>query len=211
MLRILCVGTAVGAIIATGIVQGYWTGRWDSDQDRTRAAMPLERIPLELGEWQGQDYDPVSPAPEPLLGSLHRTYKNQKTGVTVYVTLVYGRHGPVSIHTPDVCYDAGGYRVGEITPYTVPGTSLELFSTEASKKRADNQTNLRIFWGWNAAGKWRISDNPRLAFARFPTLYKLYLVRELNTPGEPLADDPCLDLLKRLLPPMQQILGFRAS
>jgi hypothetical protein len=33
----------------------------------------------------------------------------------------------------------------------------------------------------------------------------------MNAAGEPFDDDPCMDLLKLLLPEMQRVLGFRAS
>ncbi|MFL5242844.1 MAG: exosortase-associated EpsI family protein [Gemmataceae bacterium] len=211
MFRILCIFTALTTVIGTGLVHGYWTGRWETDSERERAAMPLDDIALNLGDWQGADREPTSRAPEPMLGYLHRAYKNRKTGAVVYVSLVYGRHGPVSIHTPDVCYDASGFRVGQRSPFTAPGTAAELFTADAVKKRSDNQTVQRIFWSWNAGGRWQVADSPRLAFARYPMLYKLYLVREMNAVGEPLDDDPCVDLLRLLLPEMQRVLGFRPT
>jgi hypothetical protein len=211
MFRILCVTTALVTVIVTGLVHGYWTGRWETDSQREQLAMPLEQIAFQLGDWEGQDRVPASRAPEPMLGYVHRSYKNRKTGAVVLMSLIYGRHGPVSIHTPDVCYDASGFRVGEVTRIKPPGSTSELFTTEASKKRSDNQLVLRIFWSWNAGGRWQVTDNPRIDYARYPTLYKMYLVRELSAAGEPLEDDPCLDLLKVLMPEMEKILGFKGS
>jgi hypothetical protein len=209
MLRILCIVTALGIVISTGLVHGYWTGRWETDDQREQAAMPLEQIAFEIGDWEGRDREPASRAPEPMLGSIYRSYKNRKTGAVVSMSLIYGRHGPVSIHTPDVCYDASGFRVGEISRIKAPGTTAELFTTEVSKKRSDNQTVLRIFWAWNAGGRWQVTDNPRIDYARYPTLYKLYLVRELSAAGEPLDNDPCLELLGVMLPEMQRVLSLR--
>jgi len=211
MFRLLCIGTALATVIGTGLVHGYWTGRWETDSQREQAAMPLEEIAFDLGDWHGVDREPASRAPEPMLGYLYRLYKNRKTGAVVYLSLVYGRHGPVSIHTPGVCYDASGFRVGERSRFTAPGTTADFFTADAVKKRSDNQTVQRILWSWNAGGRWQVADSPRLTFARYPTLYKLYLVREMNAAGEPFDDDPCMDLLKLLLPEMQRVLGFRAS
>jgi hypothetical protein len=67
-----------------------------------------------------------------------------------------------------------------------------------------------VFWSWNAGGIWQVADSPRLAFARFPVLFKLHLVRELAVPGEPPVDDPCVNLMQLLLPELQKLF-FSAS
>ncbi len=65
---------------------------------------------------------------------------------------------------------------------------------------------LRTFWSWNVQGDWRVAGNPRLAFAGQKVLHKLYLIRRLSGPDEPLDGDPCLDLMKSLLPELQKEL-----
>jgi hypothetical protein len=203
MFRFLCAATALTALIASGIVHGFWTGRWSS------AAVPgeiaLDQVPLELGEWEGVAVETTTPPPEPMLGELYRRYRHRRTGAVVSISLIYGRPGPVSIHTPDVCYGASGYKVGKPAKISPAGTGAEFLTAVASKKRTTEQTNLRIFWTWNAGGRWQVADNPRLTFARFPSLCKLYLVREIASPGEPADDDACVDLMRQLLPELQKV------
>jgi len=88
--------------------------------------------------------------------------------------------------------------------------AAEFQTAQFDKTKAADQKHLRVFWSWNAGGIWQISDSPRLAFARFPVLFKLHLVRELAVPGEPPDDDPCVNLLHLLLPELQ-ILFFSAT
>src|SRR5438270_13303567 len=95
MFRILCIFTALTAVIGTGLVHGYCTGRWETDSERERAAMPLDYIALNLGDRHGDHLELTSRSPEPMLGYLHRAYKKRKTGAFVYVSLVYGLHWPV--------------------------------------------------------------------------------------------------------------------
>jgi hypothetical protein len=67
-------------------------------------------------------------------------------------------------------------------------------------------TYLRVFWSWNASGPWQASSGPRLEFARYPALYKLYVVRRMETPDAPLEKDPAAELLAQLLPELQRAL-----
>jgi hypothetical protein len=65
---------------------------------------------------------------------------------------------------------------------------------------------LRIVWAWSAGGPWQAPEVARLVFARYPALYKLYLIRPLTSPDEPLDRDPCFDFLRALLPELQRSL-----
>ena len=50
------------------------------------------------------------------------------------------------------------------------------------------------------------ADHPRFAFVRSPVLYKLYVVRELANPNEPLEGDPAGELMRALNPSLRAIL-----
>ena len=65
---------------------------------------------------------------------------------------------------------------------------------------------LRIYWGWSATGSWTAPDNPRLAFARFPVLYKLYVLREATASGGRPEADPCVEFLPRVLAELDKCL-----
>jgi hypothetical protein len=165
---------------------------------------------MTLGEWQGRAREFDASGLGPIAGCLTRHYVNQRTGVGVTMSLVCGRPGPVAIHTPDVCYAASGYEAENSTTFapslgpTLP--AAEFKTAQFVRTKAAEQTNLRVIWSWNAGGAWTVSDSPRFAFARQPVLYKLHLVRELASPNEPLADDPCIEFMQFLLPELQKMV-----
>ena len=208
MKRILPATIVVVAMLVSGVVHGLWTDRWALPGGAAESAARLENVAKTLGDWQGRDLEVDPRQVGPVAGCLYRCYVNQRTGDSVSVALVCGRPGPVSVHTPDVCYVASGYAttpVRQYSPQLDPSLPAAEFKTaQFVKTRAAEQSQLRVFWSWNAAGTWAVPDDPRVAFAHQPLLYKLYLVRELSTPGEPLEEDPCQELLQLLLPELQR-------
>jgi hypothetical protein len=214
MLRILLPVVGISAVVATGAVHGLWTDRWGLAEEPATAPARLEQIPLSLPDWEGQTIDSGKINLDGATGCLHRHYVHHRTGKEVTVFLVCGRPGPVSIHTPDVCYAGSGYEVLSQTKYaptlgpTAPGA--EFHTGQFRQRRAADQTYLRIFWAWSATGDWSAPNDPRFAFARYPALFKLYLIRELTVPDEPLEDDPSVELMRQLLPEMRRALFERS-
>src|SRR5262249_8823260 len=143
-----------------------------------------------------------------------RRYTNRVTGASVTVFLLCGRPGPVAIHPPDSCYAAGGYEIATPSQFKAPGepeaTSAEFRVARMRKKRAVEHSQLRIVWSWNDGNGWRVPADPRWTFASASVLFKLYLVRELPDFEEPLDDDPSIDLMRRLLPELDNVLFTRS-
>ena len=81
--------------------------------ETAQAAERLDAMPLELGEWDGEVGEvKAGEAGAGVAGCIKRRYVHRKTGAVVSLFLVCGRPGPVSIHTPEVCYGASGFLVG---------------------------------------------------------------------------------------------------
>jgi hypothetical protein len=203
MQRICTVFLATAAVVAGGVVHGMWTDRWYTGEETGAVASRLERISDEFGEWQGEPLEQESKPPKGVAGNYTRRFVNRGNGESVTVAIVGGRPGPVSIHTPDACYGASGYEVATQVRHRMPHEGdepeVELWTAQFLRQRASERTQLRIFWAWSTDGNWQAPDNPRVAFARQPVLYKLYLVREMNVPDQPLSpDDPCLVLMRQL-------------
>src|SRR4051812_15943550 len=113
MLRWFLIVTTTLVVIASGLVHGFWTDRWQPLAATTEAAARLDELPLTLGDWVGERME-VKPgqAGAGVAGCIQRRYVQRQTGSTVVMALVCGRPGPVSIHTPEACYGASGYTVG---------------------------------------------------------------------------------------------------
>ncbi len=207
--RLLLIVPAIVAVVATGVVHGFWTGRWQYSTEPAEAAARLPRVPLEAGDWLGQDLETDSRLLTDAYGVLYRRYVNRKSGRAVTFYLLCGRSGPLSVHTPDVCYGGSGFtvtRLGRQSCPSGPDRPDEFEAAQMAKKRFSENLLLRVFWSWSADGSWRIPDNPRVAFAQHPVLYKLYLIRELAQANEPVDEDPCLDLMRQLQPELRRSL-----
>jgi hypothetical protein len=211
MSRFLPAYVAIVLVLLCGIVHGFWTDRWMVSRAPAEAAERLRQVPMTAGDWQAQEIPPDSRFTEAITGQMYRRYVNRTNGNVVTVALICGLPGPVSIHTPDVCYKAGGFDVATPLKYTQPAQgqtpAADFLTSDLSKNRSTGQVYQRIFWSWNTTGTWRVPGrDPRFAFPSEPVLYKIYLIREMNSAGEPLEDDPCVDLMRQLLPQFQHYL-----
>ncbi|HWG42135.1 MAG TPA: exosortase-associated EpsI family protein [Gemmataceae bacterium] len=204
---ILVVFVAIGL---SGFGHGLVTGRWNISEDPEQTAARLKSVPITVGDWDGQEdsLDARDVEAADITGHLVRPYVNRRTGDRVTLLLVCGRPGPVSVHTPDVCYRATGYELMEqpahYTSPTLP--DAEFWATRFQKVRAAVPEHLRIFYSWSAKGAWSAPENPRLTFFRQSVLYKLYVIRQMASGEEPLEDDPALAFLHVLMPELQKTL-----
>jgi hypothetical protein len=192
--------------VACGIVHGYWTDRWTTPMEVEQAAQCLNDIPLELGEWEGEALE-VKPgdAGAGVAGCIRRRYVHRQTGAVISLFLVSGRPGPVSIHTPDVCYGASGFLVNNRSRYE-SGSGDSMWKADATRTSATEETRLRLYWGWGDGSSWTAADDPRVQFACRPLLYKLYVVRELSGGSEPYRGEPCEEFFQMLTPVLRQVL-----
>jgi hypothetical protein len=213
MMRLVATTSAVAVLFLSGLVHGLWTDRWAAAEDLDGDLAELRSLPLTIGDWQGEDLQPKKQGGSEGLVSLARRYVNRGTGEVVSILLACGRPGPISIHTPDVCYAASGYEVEKPARFTVKAAgqapAAVFFTSRLVKTRAAEQTRLRIFWAWAAGGAWQVADNPRLEFASQRRLYKLYLLHELSRGGDSPERDACAALLPVLLPELQRTLFAR--
>src|SRR4051794_15054151 len=111
MMRLLPVLTAMLLVAAYGIAEGVWTNRWSSADATERAAARLADVPRTVGAWEGTDapLDPRQVVQAELVGYTMRRYVHRETGASVSVLLVCGRPGPISAHTPEMCYPGAGF------------------------------------------------------------------------------------------------------
>jgi Protein of unknown function (DUF3485) len=206
MMRWFAALAGSAALIACGIVHGFWTDRWLPPVETTEAAAKLDTVPLELGEWDGEVMG-VKPgqAGAGVAGCIQRRYVNRRTGAVVSLFLVCGRPGPVAIHTPEVCYGASGYLVGSKSRVEEEAGD-NLWKTDAIRINSTEETRLRLYWAWNGGNGWMASEDARLQFVRYPVLHKLYVVRELNSLSESTQNEPCQEFLHVLLPMLRKTL-----
>lgn len=186
-------------LILSGLVHGRLTDRWGTSDALADAVDRLHRVPLSIGDWHGQDVamDRRQIERAGIQGHLSRVYRNARDGRELTMLLVCGRPGPIAVHTPDVCYKGAGYEA-ESEPVAedlgvADGGHAWFLGACFDKVGAAVPERLDIRWAWNARGAWEVPSNPRVAFATYPSLYKLYMIarRDGTTPptlGRPAAD-----------------------
>src|SRR5262249_21192590 len=154
-----------------GYLGGAWGGR--SQRELDQAAARVAEAPLAFGDWKGTplDLDAKTVDMAGFSGHAVRRYENRRTGAVVHVLLACGRPGPLSVHTPEICFGGAGFAMsGEparFTPDDRPGAP-EFFKATFGKAKSAAPEKLRALWAWNKGGAWRVSDNPRWTFAGTP-------------------------------------------
>jgi Protein of unknown function (DUF3485) len=204
------------AILLTAVAVGRSTGRWSPLPSLDRYTGALEQLPLKAGNWVGQPVpleDAESLERAGIFGHLHRQYRDAQTGGTVTMLLLCGRPGPISVHTPDVCYRGAGFiPFGEPTQQpvavdkmgTVPFWWLRLQPPNAAA-RVGNEMEIR--WAWVAPTTGVAAPNlPRVQFAREPALYKLYVISSRYVVDGTTRSPNVADFLNQFVPQIQATL-----
>ena len=198
---------------ALGAVHGIYTDRWGPSDELEKALEGMSRVPQQFGDWRGEDetYDPEMLTRAGVKAGVFRHYSNTRSGENVSFLLVCGRGGPVTVHTPDICYAGAGYKQIENEQQKevrIDGGPPDLFkTTRFTKAGAVVPTNLEIYWTWSRDGiQWQAPTNPRLSLARSAALYKLYVVREYAPKSRAESADTCESFLRQAIPAIRQTL-----
>ena len=201
--------SALAVLLVTGLVHALWTDRWGPPPRRNEAAARLAHLPLRVGDWDGQ-WAPVDPEkfPQEIYGvGVEGRFVHADSGNLVTVYLTVGRPGPLTVHTPEICYGGGGFAMVGAEGRQEAGQAV--FSHAVfSKTDTPAPQHMRVLWSWRSGGAWKAYASPRLELARHGLIHKLYLVRTILSPGDPLADDPIVSFIDLLMPELERtILG----
>jgi hypothetical protein len=206
----LLVLAGFAVILTAGLVHGLWTDRWTSPRAIEEACARLRSFTPALAGWALEDQEMADSTIAKAEVSGYRRWRcvRQSDGQVLTVLLLCGRFGPLSVHTPDVCYGGVGYQVtGKIarTTFPVPGLEApaELWTAIFRKENNPIAAPLRIYWSWHDSESWKAPDFPRLSFRRALVLHKLYVVHEI---GDENAQGVGEALLQQLLPELERKL-----
>jgi hypothetical protein len=211
MRRVLAYAVGLAILVSAGVVRGMWNGRWASSTAYQERVARVHEVPTRFGDWEAREsnLDERTLQSGGIASYVSRSYRNQKTGETIGILLVCGRPGPISVHTPEVCYPGTGFdQVGETVRVPVgAGLSDEFWSAEFNKRGSVVPLQIRILYAWNADGVWKASNSPRWDFGGTPALYKLYVIEEKTPAGDQrAARDGLVDFVRVLVPEVQKAL-----
>jgi hypothetical protein len=211
----LTVAIIVVLIVTSGIVHGHFSGRWDSREDHRLREKKLEEFPSDFGSWQCRETLALPAAAQSMLecqSYLYRHYVHRDSGKSVTVAVLVGPTGPMSVHTPEICYSSRDYRLQENRQQVATRlreTQAQLWKTTFYPAGADSRL-LRVYYGWNDGRGWKAPSEPRFSFIGTRRLYKIQLATLLTSAVEA-GDDPCSQFLEQFLPVLEQYLARSAG
>ncbi|MEZ6127746.1 MAG: exosortase-associated EpsI family protein [Planctomycetaceae bacterium] len=183
-LAVLCVGKlADSALNGVGLAD---------QQALATASARLTNLPAEIGNWTSTDAELSEREIDAagIHGYVRREYRNDRTGYSVFLTVLCGNAGPMSVHPPTACFQGVGYKLisgPAVTPIKSEGSSYIYEFNKSSFRQGDVSVPeiVRVFWGWAPDGNWKAPSNPRFAFRGHSYLYKIYVTdSSLEEPGQ---------------------------
>ena len=212
MVRLPLILTVLVALAAAGIVSGIWTGRFGESASIKEAAAHFDRVPLHVGDWDGK----VVEEDETVAGVVGpysvRRYVNRTTGVMVSTLVNVDRPGPIFVnHTPLSCYPPNGWNLTsdpkrQFIPQGEGVPTADFWVAQFDKTEQSTPVYTRVYWSWTGDGHWQVPESPRLTFARYSLVYKLYVERRLAKQDEPLETDPVNDFIRVFVPELNKTL-----
>lgn len=192
--------------VAGGASHGLLTGRWSKSRAIEDGVASLGRVPAVIGDWEGRDMSLDRRAIEvaEIDGYLMRRYRDRRGGGSVDVLVVCGRPGPISVHTPEVCYGGAGYDV-ESPPAGVQLGADRAWAVDMAKPGPFTPDRLHILYCWGSGGAWEATDVPRMRFTGSPALYKVYILVAPATADGP-RDDVGERFARQFLPELRACL-----
>ncbi|MBN2021546.1 MAG: exosortase-associated EpsI family protein [Pirellulales bacterium] len=204
---LIVLGAAVAAALtlASGLVQGTLSQRWGPPADVARISARLAELPREFGPWKVASQGEMDPNTLEILqcsGHVVREYVDQETGESVNMALILGPSGPVSVHTPEICYSSRDFSLSGERAVARVGEDGDAFwglTFRANNPVASAQW-LRVAYGWSLGGPWSAAESPRVSFAGKPYLYKIQVASQLPVGADVEKSDPCRRFLEDFVP-----------
>lgn len=157
-------------------------GAFADEETMAEAVGRLDQVPRVIGNWVSVDEELTEREIEVagISGYVRRGYTNERTGATVYLTVLCGPSGPIAVHPPTACFEGIGYSltsgpsIVRVTPQDYE-RSFEFNRSSFTQSDAAVPEVVRVFWGWSTAGDWQAPSSPRFTFRGCPYLFKIYI------------------------------------
>lgn len=210
----ILIGLGLAVICGGGFADSSINGFGAEDAAALQAAVDrLHGIPSTVGNWVSTDSQLTEREQEAagISGYVRRTYRNERTGYTVQLTVLCGPSGPIAVHPPTACFEGIGYRSvagPTVTEFSAGPGQPEFRFNRSTFRQPDASVpeDVRVFWGWSADGTWAAPENPRFAFRGRAFLYKLYVTdRSLHEPDRT-SRPQCEAFIREVLPKVSAAL-----
>jgi hypothetical protein len=204
----ICGLLAVAGTVAAGWSQGRLTNRWGPQPDAALAADRLNvPLPQQAGNWRLEREQPFADAVVRVLqcpAHISRVYVHEQTGDFATVAVIVGPHGPVAVHTPEICYSSRDYSIAgprkEAQIRDAAGESHTLWDLSLKANDLDGNS-LRVLYGWSSGTAWEAAKHPRFSYGGLPHLYKLQVA--VTVQSDATGFDPAEDFLTQFVAQLQ--------
>lgn len=213
----------IALTLVSGVLHGRFCNRWGTPEEMRAAGAKLEGIPNEFGgsdghRWRMESSGEMGAGSLEMLectGSIVRTYANTRTGEQVSVFVIVGPVGPISEHTPEVCFRGAGMRVKDPRQRIAVAGANRLAGADglASADGQDDQfwaanfkskdlrnRQTRVCYAWSSGGNWSAPKDARWAFVGRPYLYKVQASSDLPANADLKSGDACRSFLEDFVP-----------
>jgi hypothetical protein len=120
-----------------------------------------------------------------------------------------GPPGPISVHTPEVCFSSRNFRINEARELVELATTpdrTDAFWSLTFDARDAGQERLRVYYAWTTGRPWQASGSPRFQFSGQPCLYKIQLSCPAPVSGGSETSDSCRRFLEAFVPVLDHVL-----
>jgi hypothetical protein len=206
LLLMIGVAALLAGTAAAGWLHGQLTNRWGHHPDSNLAAARLRQpLPVRVGHWTLERETELEPEVIRLLqcpASISRVYSHNQTGDRISVAVLLGPPGPISVHTPEICYSSHDYSITSerelATLKDVAGDEHSFWQVTFKSNGLDN-ARLRVLYAWTTGNRWAAAERPRFGYGGVKHLYKIQLASNTQ-PGDSLEEfDPAKDFLGQFL------------
>jgi hypothetical protein len=196
-----------------GAMAGKFNNRWGQPVDLIAAGERLDQVRQNFGDWEMlQEFEFDADVAQMLQcsGHLHRAYRHKPTGDVVNMFVIVGPPGPISVHTPEICYSSRDYDIIAPRERLSVGDGQTFWGL--SMRGNDLMANaMHIAYAWSAGQNWQAAEQPRFTFGGQPLLYKLQLSSRTADNLPESAEKTSERFLKEFLPVIQADLLGSAS
>jgi len=215
MVKQIPIVLAVLLLVVGALKQGADSERWSTFPELDVYAKHLEVVPLDVGEWRGEEgakIDDRSKQVAGVVGSVNRKFTNPTLNESVSVDLVSGRPHDMYFHTPDRCYPAAGFeRGGKQTQVKIDGVEGSFYTNTYIKTESSGIQNLRVYWAWSTDGTWTAPESFKWKYGGNPSIYKLYVMVPITSHDQSEDRNGATDFLRVFVPELKKTLFAKTN
>ena len=202
----LIIGIVLVCLLTGGVAaySGTLTGRWIHFRGYGDAQKLLRELPLQIEDWEAEKEGTLVSGDVSMLeienGYVTRVYKNTNSQQFVNFTMMVGKTGKISVHTPEICFGGKNYdKENTRTVVTIPiadqrgdenGPIEDSFWKVNFVSKSSQKGTISFYYGISVGKAWEAHEDPRSVFRRYRYAYKLQ--------AEAVADENS-DVLKQFL------------